>query len=78
MDVITQTAMVGKFTRQHTHQVAFLQVQLRCVQMEPTVSVSIEAGLAPIMGALSNGSDKVWVWAFSNSSRVLLSGHSWS
>ena len=59
MTVITQTATVSRFIRPHTRLEAFRPVQPLSAQMEPTVSVSIEAGLAPIMEALLNGSDPI-------------------
>jgi hypothetical protein len=64
MTVITQTATASRFTRLHTRLEAFRPVQPLSAQMEPTVSVSIEAGLARIMGALLNGSNPVaFPWA---------------
>jgi hypothetical protein len=57
MTTITQTVTVIRFIRQHIQMAVLQQEQQRSVQMEPTASVSIEVGLAPIMGALQNGSD---------------------
>jgi hypothetical protein len=57
MTGITLTATVSRFTRQHTHPTAFQPERPLCAETEPTVSVSIEVGLAPIMGALQNGSN---------------------
>src|ERR1035437_1726477 len=64
MTVITQTATASRFTLRHTRLEAFRPVQPHSAQMEPTVSVSIEAELARIMGALLNGSNPVaFSWA---------------
>jgi hypothetical protein len=64
MTVTTLTATVSRFTRQHTHPVAFQPEQLLCAEIKPTVSVSTEAAPAPIMVALLSGSDRIaFLWA---------------
>jgi hypothetical protein len=59
MIVITQTATVNRFTRPRAHLAAFQRVQPPYAVTEPTVSVSIEAGLVRIMAELLNGSDPI-------------------
>jgi CHAT domain-containing protein len=51
--------MASGFTRQRTQPAGFRAARLRFAQMEPTASVSIEAGHAPIMGELPIGNDSV-------------------
>jgi len=52
---ITHTATGGRSIHPHTHPAEFHPEQPPYAEMGPTVSVSIEAGLAPIMEALQDG-----------------------